>query len=108
VDFSSFQNVIDGSLRSSKTMYQGINPSNRARLWDVPVATAEDLDDAVKAAQQSFRSWSQTSWESRQQLVSNLRDVLLQHQEELASILLLECGKPVGLQASPIRMIVKR
>ena len=87
--------MIDGSLRGSRTLHQGINPSNKARLWDVPVATSEDLDDAVKAAQQSFRSWPQTSWEYRQKLVSNLRDLLLKHREELANILMLEAGKPV-------------
>ena len=93
----AFRNVIDGTLRSSKTTDQGINPSNKTRLWDVPVATAEDLDDAVKAAQRSFRSWSQTSWESRQTLICNLRGLLLDHREELANIIMLEAGKPVSL-----------
>lgn len=96
VDFSRFENVIGDSLRGSKTLHQGINPSDKTRLWDVPVATAEDLDDAVSAAQQSFRSWSKVSWEARQELVGKLRDSLLQHQEALANILVREGGKPVS------------
>ena len=62
--------MIDGPLRDSKTLYQGINSSNKARLWEVPVATSEDLDDAVKAPQQSFRSWSKISWDSRRKVVA--------------------------------------
>jgi acyl-CoA reductase-like NAD-dependent aldehyde dehydrogenase len=107
VDFSSFRNVIDGNLGSSKTLSQGVNPSNRGKSWDVPVATAEDLDDAVKAAQQSFRSWSRVPWESRQKLISNLRDLLLQYQQELAKIIMLEGGKPVRFWVSLVMLIEK-
>lgn len=99
--------MIDGNLRNSKTLSQGINPSNKGKLWDVPVATAEDLDDAVRAAQQSFRSWSRMPWECRQKLIGNLRDLLLQYQQELANIIMLEGGKPVRFWVLLVMLIEK-
>lgn len=98
VDFSTFGNVIDGSLRSSKIMHQGVNPSDLSKLWDVPVATSQDLDDAVEAAQKSFTSWSKTPWESRQKIVSELHDLLQKHRDEFKKLIILEGGKPVSVK----------
>ncbi|RSL90683.1 hypothetical protein CEP52_014521 [Fusarium oligoseptatum] len=60
VDFHTFSNVIAGALRSSAHLGHGINPSTREPLWDVPIATAQDLEDAVSAAQEASAKWSST------------------------------------------------
>lgn len=96
IDFEgTFLNIIDGQPRGSKDIHHGINPSNGKPLWDVPIASAEDLEDAVKAAQKAFKTWSKTKWEDRQAIIKKIREEYLKYENEMANILMLEGGKPV-------------
>jgi acyl-CoA reductase-like NAD-dependent aldehyde dehydrogenase len=65
LDFTTFKNVINGKLVDTKAHRQGIKPATSEPHVDVPVATEADLDDAVNAAREAFKSWSQTSYEER-------------------------------------------
>jgi len=91
-----FVNTVDGAPRTSSLIHQGIDPSTKKKLWDVPIATEKDLDDAVTAAQNSFKTWSKTSWESRQEVLERMRQILVDHRDEMSQILSTECGKPVS------------
>ena len=107
VSFSDFHNVIAGKLRGSNRKHQGVNPSTKDPLWDVSVASAEDLNDAVEAAQAAFKTWSQKPWQERQDVLARIREELLKHQEGMSRVILLECGKPVSLQKSNTMIGVK-
>lgn len=93
--FSTFQNVIAGNLRGSERIHRGVNPSDRVPLWEVPIASVEDLNEAVKASQNAFKSWSKTAWEERQKCLVLLRDELLKNKLEMCKLVMLEAGKPV-------------
>lgn len=95
VSFTIFQNVIAGQLRGSRINHRGQNPSDRSQLWEVPVANAADLDDAVEAAQEAFRTWSKVAWESRQEYLDKLRSTLLERKTEMSDLIMIEVGKPV-------------
>ena len=58
VQFETFSNIINGELSSTSETRHGINPSNKKPNWEVPVATPEDLDRAVKAGKAAFKKWS--------------------------------------------------
>jgi acyl-CoA reductase-like NAD-dependent aldehyde dehydrogenase len=58
LDFGKFHNTIAGKSRDSSKIHNGINPSDKTKLWDVPIATEHDLDDAVKSGQEAFNKWS--------------------------------------------------
>ena len=45
-----FFNIIDGKARGAKESHQSIDPRTEEPLWDAPLATTQDLDDAVAAA----------------------------------------------------------
>jgi acyl-CoA reductase-like NAD-dependent aldehyde dehydrogenase len=94
VDFHAFSNVIAGALRSSAHLGHGINPSTREPLWNVPIATAQDLEDAVSAAQEASTKWSSTPWEKRQDCLGRAKVLLEQHRTSIAQLLSLEGGKP--------------
>ncbi|KAI8666854.1 Aldedh domain-containing protein [Fusarium keratoplasticum] len=94
VDFHAFSNVIAGALRSSAHLGHGINPSTREPLWNVPIATAQDLEDAVSAAQEASTKWSSTPWEKRQDCLGRAKVLLEQHRASIAQLLSLEGGKP--------------
>ena len=91
-----FVNTINGTSRGGDISHQGIDPSTKKKLWDVPIATEDDLEDAVVAAQASFKTWSRTSWQSRQEILVRMSQVLADHRNEMSKILTMECGKPVS------------
>ncbi|RDL36030.1 ALDH-like protein [Venustampulla echinocandica] len=95
VDFTTFQNIIDGSLHGSTEIHQGINPSNGKPLWDVPIASADDLNVAVAAAQRAFKTWSKTKWEDRQEILGKIAAEFGKYQEQMGELLMLEGGKPI-------------
>ncbi|KAH8664822.1 Aldehyde/histidinol dehydrogenase [Ilyonectria robusta] len=93
-DFFTFHNVIAGKCRSSERTDRTINPSDRKPLWEVPVASTQDLDDAVASAQNAFVKWSKTKWSDRQSYLARARDVLFQNRDQVAQLIVQEGGKP--------------
>lgn len=96
INWTSFNNVVDGQLRSSKTKHQGTDPVTGDLLWEVPIGTQQDVDDAVVSAQKAFESWSLTSLADRKAALQRYRDHYMVHIEEMTVLLCKETGKPVG------------
>lgn len=70
-----------------------VNPTTEAVICKVPVATANDVDHAVKAAHTAFKgAWSELSARQRGQLMYKLADLMEQHKEELATIESIDSG----------------
>lgn len=70
-----------------------VNPSNEDVICQVPVASADDVDKAVKAAHVAFKGpWSQLSARQRGQLMFKLADLMEEHKEELATIESVDSG----------------
>lgn len=65
-------------------------------MWDVPVATQKDLDDAVAASKSAFTAWSKLSHDERSKLVKDFANALEQHKAEFTELLYRETGKPVS------------
>lgn len=96
LNFEKFHNVVASGLRSSEKIHHGVNPSDKSVLWDVPIATERDLDEAVEVARKAFQSWSKTSWAERQEVLGKMRDELAKHIPEMSKLISLEGGKPVS------------
>ena len=96
IDFTTFHNVIDGELRGAQNHSNGIDPTTGEKSWDVPIATEQDLDDAVKSAQKAFESWSQTPIEQRKEKIKSFADLYAEYKENFTDLLAKESGKPVG------------
>jgi acyl-CoA reductase-like NAD-dependent aldehyde dehydrogenase len=94
--FAVFANTINGKpcLNGKKT--QAINPSTRRPLWDVPVATDDDIETAVTAAKEAFETWSQTSWNERAKYLNKAKGALMEIRDDMADLIMQEDGKPVG------------
>lgn len=93
--FYQFYNCIDGRLQSGSQQGRAVDPSNTKELWEVALATPDDLERAVKSATNAFASWSATKWEERANLLREAYDVLSSKREQMALLLRLETGKPV-------------
>jgi acyl-CoA reductase-like NAD-dependent aldehyde dehydrogenase len=96
LSYEKFHNVVASGLRGSEKVHHGVNPSDKSPLWDVPIATERDLDEAVEVARKAFESWSKTSWAERQEILGKMRDELTKHIPDMARLLSLEGGKPVS------------
>ena len=88
--------IIDGA-RVDTAAYADIrNPSTGAVVGEMPLATPADLDRAVAAASAAFKGWSRSSEEERQAGCRAIAEKIAAHSEELARLLTLEQGKPLG------------
>ncbi|KPM42673.1 hypothetical protein AK830_g3900 [Neonectria ditissima] len=106
LNFSQFQNVIDGKLVSTEKTRHGINPATLEELPPVPVSTPKDVDAAIAAAKRAFRGWADTPLEDRQKAVSRYADALLEQKDEFAKMLVLEQGKPLAFAEGEVQSAV--
>lgn len=72
------------------------NPATGEVIGQLPVATAQDIDDALAAADQAFRSWSQTTAWDREAILKRAAVLVEQRRNHLATVLTLENGKPLA------------
>jgi acyl-CoA reductase-like NAD-dependent aldehyde dehydrogenase len=103
IDFTTFSNFVAGAPRSSKQKYHGIDPTTKQPNWDVPVATAEDIEDAVAAANKAYAEWKNTTWEYRTERIARFKDAMEAYQEEMIELLLKETGKPRQFGAAEVK-----
>ncbi len=71
-----------------------LNPALGSVLVEINEASEAQVDAAVRAADQAFESWSQTTPKERALLLLKLADTLEAHGEELARLESDNCGKP--------------
>lgn len=79
-----------------------INPNDEKFAASVYEAGAEDVDLAVKAAQEAFPAWSALAAQERQAYIEKLADAMEKNLEELGYLEAISMGKPyVGDCKSP-------
>jgi acyl-CoA reductase-like NAD-dependent aldehyde dehydrogenase len=96
-----FFNVINDELRGSEKSHTVTNPRTEDELWTCPVATNEDFEDAVAAAQKAFLTWGKSTVAERQAALVKMAEVIKEHAGELADILSKETGKSVRTARRP-------
>ncbi|KAM5368240.1 hypothetical protein ACJZ2D_009606 [Fusarium nematophilum] len=95
LDFSVFNNIIDGSLSSTQQTRHGINPSTLEPNPKVPVSEQPDVDRAVTAARKAFESWRLVPEAERRQALSAFASSLAEHTQVFSTWLTKEQGRPI-------------
>jgi acyl-CoA reductase-like NAD-dependent aldehyde dehydrogenase len=72
------------------------DPGTGGLVGECPVATKQDLDRAVVAAREAYKSWSKSSDQERKDAVNRIADTIHANMEELAELLTREQGKPLN------------
>ena len=92
-------NFIGGSPREAASGRRSVitSPGDGREIATVPDSGAEDVDQAVAAAQRAFKTWLQTTPRQRQAALLALADVLQAHDDELAELEALDAGKPISV-----------
>lgn len=97
-------NIINNELVPTRATRHSIDPATGAALYEVPVATREDLDAAVRHAQAAFPGWAATAFAARAALVLRYADAVEAHREALQALLTREQGKPAALARTEFDM----
>ena len=92
-------NFVNGefTVPKSGSFFENVCPSTGEKLNEIAASSAEDVDDAVAAAQMAFPAWSGMSIKDRSRILSRLADEIANHSEELAYAESLDNGKPLSL-----------
>ncbi|MDN4594628.1 CoA-acylating methylmalonate-semialdehyde dehydrogenase [Polycladomyces subterraneus] len=69
------------------------NPATGETLAQVPLSGRSDLDRAVEAAKEAFRTWRKTPVPVRARILFKYHQLLMEHKEELARLITEENGK---------------
>jgi malonate-semialdehyde dehydrogenase (acetylating) / methylmalonate-semialdehyde dehydrogenase len=88
------RNFIGGRFTAGTTrVLDVLNPSDGGLLSQVPLSSAAELDAAVRAAREAFRSWSATPIKERVQVLYRYRALLERNFGELGALITEEHGK---------------
>ncbi len=80
------------------------NPATGDIIGTVPNSGVEETAKAIAAAEQTFAAFSQTTASERAAILRRMHDVMMDNQEELATLLTSEQGKPLAEAKGEIAM----
>ena len=75
---------------------ESTNPATGDVVDTYEETTAQDLEDRLERATETFDEWRETPIERRQELLAAAADVLREGREEYAELMTREMGKPIG------------
>lgn len=84
---------LDGGGRDSHDV---LNPATGEAHAGLPVATAEDLEMALRASQRGFREWRDAPPAARAAVMTKAAQLLRERADHIARIVTLEQGKPTA------------
>ncbi len=77
-----------------------INPATEQAFTQISAGSAADIDRAVAAAREAFKSYSQWSVQQRQELLQNIRIVYKARFDDIALAISEEMGAPIDMSRS--------
>jgi len=86
--------MIDGRRVVSGDTFKVVDPATGKSFANCPLATDQQVEDAVDAAQAAFASWSAVPIEERAELLGRFADALEVRKKDVADLLSREQGKP--------------
>ena len=86
---------INGQFVESKTdkYFDVYNPSTGEIIAKAPCCTAEEVQYAISTAKAAFPAWKKTPVTKRVQILFKIRELLIEHMEELTYLVAEENGK---------------
>jgi succinate-semialdehyde dehydrogenase/glutarate-semialdehyde dehydrogenase len=92
------QAYLDGAWTDadSGATFPVVNPATGETLAEVPRMGGEETRRALAAAERALPEWKARTAKSRAGLLRRWSDLMLDHEEELARLMVLEQGKPLA------------
>jgi len=86
---------INGEWRKTANDLPVLNPATEEEIGRLPHAEMSDLDDALEAAANGFKVWSQVAPVDRAKVLLRAAAIMRERQEEIATAITAEHGKPL-------------
>jgi malonate-semialdehyde dehydrogenase (acetylating)/methylmalonate-semialdehyde dehydrogenase len=104
-NYGRIRNYVNGRwIESSSTQALNVvNPATGETIAQVPLSTEKEVKEAVTAAKEAFGDWRETPPLSRANYMFKLKNLMEEHFEELARILVQEEGKTIDESRGEIR-----
>jgi malonate-semialdehyde dehydrogenase (acetylating)/methylmalonate-semialdehyde dehydrogenase len=102
-------NFIGGAWVESRgtDSFPVMNPSIGRQIASVPLATATDVDDAVRAAERAFVAWSAMPIKERSQVFYRYKTLLEKNMDGLSALIHEENGKILGEASAEIEKAIE-
>lgn len=94
---SIFENrcLINGEWVSSAETFAVRNPLDQSHITDVPLLGEVEIKQAIVDADIAQKQWKNVPPNERSRILRHWFDLLMQHQDDLATIMTIEQGKPL-------------
>ena len=94
-DTAVLKNYINGEWvdAQSRETLDVPNPANGQILAKVPISSSEDVERAVRAAKEAFKTWKNTPVPKRARILFKYHYLLTENHEKLAKLIVQENGK---------------
>jgi malonate-semialdehyde dehydrogenase (acetylating)/methylmalonate-semialdehyde dehydrogenase len=94
---NQIQHWIDGKTTAATSERTGpvFNPATGEQSGEVLLASASDVDNAVKTARRAFETWRFSSLTQRQNIMFAFRELVLARKMDFAKLLTAEHGKTI-------------
>ena len=92
-----YQLFIGGQWKdaSDHETFKTICPADGSTLAECAQATKEDVDEAVKAAWEAFKTWKHTTVAERAAVLNKIAAIIDENKEHLAMVESMDNGKPI-------------
>ncbi len=110
--FSSFDannpvsGAFDGEWMGSGRVGTVVSPVTGEVIGKVAVANAEECDKVIASSHHAFQQWKLVPAPVRAEVVRRLGQALRDHKEELAQLVTLEMGKPIGESLGEVQEMI--
>lgn len=93
---TKLKNFINGELvdPAEGATEEVVNPATGEQIAEAPLSTAEDVDQAVKAARAAFDEWSTKPPMERSRALLQMADLIEERGEEISDLESADAGKP--------------
>jgi len=92
------QNYINGGYVANQSgeTFNTVHPGSGKVICDIEIAGQTEIDMAVQAAQDAFKSWSTTPAVERGNIIRKASNIIRERQQEIAELETLDTGKPIS------------
>ena len=105
----SLGHYLDGRFVTGQgTTFVSTNPANGETLWQGNNASADEILQAVLAANRALPQWSAQDMAYREVLLKRFAKVVLQRRDELAYLIAVETGKPLWEALTEVQSVVAK
>lgn len=91
---TDYANLIDGQMVTTGNWFDVVNPATEEVIGRAPACGKDELDKAVAAARQAFKSWRKVPIDERRAAIMAISGAIKDNADELLRLLTSEQGKP--------------